>query len=163
MELILIQMNVDNKAIAAAKIKEEHTESDMLPVFVLTLVDTNSETDIHISDDLVDKRLAEVDPTDAVEISDPSSIALLSFSPSIPFPQAASNPHVSAKESARMDVPPLPYSQALTSGQECFIKSHSASNLCCSETIGSITVQNEEFRRSMPDPLIRLTLYNKLL
>jgi len=145
-----LNMVKGSKVIAAAKMKQEYAESNFLPVFVLTLVDTNTETDIHISDCLVNKRLAIVDPSDAIEISDPSSIPLVSPSPTVPFPLAASNPHFLAAEPINAAVSPPCHAQA--SSPEPFFKSlNYMCNMFRSETIGSITPQ--ELRPSIAEPL----------
>ena len=88
LSLVMGSKMTGSKVIAAATMKQEFDESEMLPVFALTLIDTNSEKDIDIADCLVEKGLAQIDCSDAVEIQVPTNLILQSRSPSptIPLP-----------------------------------------------------------------------------
>ena len=70
--LSLVSKEMGSKAIAASTMKQEFDASEMLPVFALTLIDTNSEKDIIIAECLVEKGLAEIDCSDSVEKQKPT-------------------------------------------------------------------------------------------
>lgn len=148
-------MDTGSKTIAAAKMKQEYTELEMLPIYVLALVDTNMETDIHISDHLIHKRLAEMDPTDPIEISSPLSIPLLSPSPTTPFPLAVSYQHFLPTELSNIDAPPLyTHSQASSPRKS----TNYISNVSCTEAIGGFDVKEEKSYSPLPPTYKNLAL-----
>ena len=79
-----------SKAIAAAKFKQENVEGEILPVSVLELVDTNTDTDINISEFLIRNGFAKTNVSDAIELEDCSTSSYCSPKPTTPFP---SNPY----------------------------------------------------------------------
>ena len=61
--------------IAAAKFKQEHVDGEILPVSVLELVDTNTDTDINITELLIGDGFAKTNVSDAMELEGYSSFS----------------------------------------------------------------------------------------
>ena len=56
------------KVIAAAQFKQENVDGEILPVSVLELIDTNTDTDINISEFFIRNGFAKTNVSDAIEL-----------------------------------------------------------------------------------------------
>ena len=65
---MIIIVLLGTRVIAAAKFKQENVDGEILPVSVLELVDTNTDTDIDISELLIRNGYAKTNVSDAIEL-----------------------------------------------------------------------------------------------
>ena len=70
---MIIIVLLGTRVIAAARFKQENVDGEILPVSVLELVDTNTDTDVNISVFLICNGFAKTNVSDAIEFGDCST------------------------------------------------------------------------------------------